>query len=120
MALLVAVGVLLSSASALVFPTIPISRSVKPRNIPGSSPRSSLRDHIPLYMTPKQLKYKARPEVPMIMKKVKSKKSYNVPGYVKGNYEQIKAVFRAHSVEGKMTYEAFLESKYLRFWPGMT
>lgn len=69
-------------------------------------------------MTPREVKYKSRSEIPMIMKKVKSKKTYNVPGYVKGDYDQIKAVFRAHSVEGGMMFEAFLDSKYLRFWPG--
>lgn len=54
----------------------------------------------------------------MILKGRRSKKTYNVPGYVKGKYDSLKAVFRAHSVEGLMTYEAFMASKYLRFWPG--
>ena len=127
--LLVVVGVLMSSVSAFVWNSIPRCRNclrvrnvprmlrnvpcVSPRNLPCVSHSQSA-----LYMTPRA--YKSRSEIPMIMKKARSKKTYNVPGYVKGDYDQLKAVFRAYAIEGKMTYESFIESKYLRFWPGRT
>lgn len=71
-----------------------------------------------LSMTPRELKLKSKEGNPMMMKPTKNKKSYNVPGYVKGKLDLIRAVFRSHSAEGQMTYDAFLDSKYLRFWPG--
>jgi hypothetical protein len=71
-----------------------------------------------LSMTPRILKLKSREGSPMMMKQTKNKKCYNVPGYVKGKLDLIRAVFRSHSSDGKMTYNAFLDSKYLRYWPG--
>lgn len=56
--------------------------------------------------------------------KVKSKKTskYSMPGYSKGDLDNLKIVFKLYSVtEGQqpsMTLESFFNSKYLRFWPG--
>ena len=69
-------------------------------------------------MAPRVSKDTFRSSDSLIMKLTRAKKSYNVPGYVRGDYDQIRAVFFLHSVDEKMTYEAFLDSKYLRFWPG--
>lgn len=56
--------------------------------------------------------------------KVKSKKTskYSMPGYSKGDLDNLKIVFKLFSVtEGQlpsMTLESLFRSKYLRFWPG--
>lgn len=56
--------------------------------------------------------------------KVKSKKTskYSMPGYAKGDLDNLKIVFKLYSItEGQqpsMTLESFFNSKYLRFWPG--
>jgi hypothetical protein len=71
-----------------------------------------------LSMASRDEKLRMRNEILISMKQVKSKKSYNVPGYVKGRLDLIRSVFKIHSLNGEMTYSAFLDSKYLRFWPG--
>ena len=48
----------------------------------------------------------------------KVKKLYNVPGYMKGDLTLIRTVFDVKSVSGILSFEDFLDSKYLRFWPG--
>ena len=56
--------------------------------------------------------------------KIKSKKTskYSMPGYSKGDLDNLKVVFNLYATaEGKapsMSFESFLKSKYLRFWPG--
>lgn len=71
-----------------------------------------------LSMASREEKLRMKNEILISMKQVKSKKSYNVPGYVKGRLDLIRSVFKIHSLNGEMTYSAFLDSKYLRFWPG--
>lgn len=46
------------------------------------------------------------------------KKSYNIPGYHRGDMDSLTTVFDMNSALGRMTFEGFLESRYLRFWPG--
>ena len=48
----------------------------------------------------------------------KKSRPYNVPGYEKGDESLLKAVFKAHSMRGRMSYDAFQKSRYLRYWPG--
>ena len=110
--LLLIVSILALTTSGFTPSSIPIWRNDrKVRRVPR-------RESCTLCLAPQDIRYVARPEVAMIKKVTKCKKTYNVPGYVKGKYDQIKAVFRTHSIDGKMTYQAFLDSRYLRFWPG--
>lgn len=71
-----------------------------------------------LSMTPRVSKLKSREGSPMMIKQTRNKKLYSAPGYIKGKFDLIRTVFRSHSANGQMTYNAFLDSKYLRFWPG--
>lgn len=56
--------------------------------------------------------------------KIKSKKTskYSMPGYSKGDLDNLKVVFNLYAVvEEKapsMSFDSFMKSKYLRFWPG--
>lgn len=56
--------------------------------------------------------------------KIKSKKTskYSMPGYSKGDLDNLKVVFNLYAVvEEKapsMSFDSFVKSKYLRFWPG--
>lgn len=56
--------------------------------------------------------------------KVKSKKTskYNMPGYSKGDLDNLKIVFKLFQHTDaqipSMSFESFLNSKYLRYWPG--
>lgn len=56
--------------------------------------------------------------------KIKSKKTskYSMPGYSKGDIDNLKVVFNLYAItDGKapsMSFESFVKSKYLRFWPG--
>ena len=70
-------------------------------------------------MASRDEKSRSSNEILIPMKQVKCKKSYNVPGYVRGRLDLISSVFKMNSFNGEMTYNAFLESKYLRFWPGI-
>ena len=63
-------------------------------------------------------KSRSSDEILISMKQVRSKKSYNVPGYVRGRLDLISSVFKTYSLDGEMAYSSFLDSKYLRFWPG--
>ena len=71
-----------------------------------------------LSMASRDEKSRSSNEILISMKQVRSKKSYNVPGYIRGRLDLISSVFRMHSRDGLMTYSSFLDSKYLRFWPG--
>ena len=48
----------------------------------------------------------------------KKSRAYNVPGYERGDFEGLKAVFKVNSMRGRMSYDAFQKSRYLRYWPG--
>ena len=56
--------------------------------------------------------------------KVRSKKvsKYNMPGYSKGDLENLKIVFKlflhTEAQIPSMSFDSFLTSKYLRYWPG--
>ena len=56
--------------------------------------------------------------------KVRSKKvsKYNMPGYSKGDLENFKIVFKlflhTEAQIPSMSFDSFLTSKYLRYWPG--
>ena len=50
----------------------------------------------------------------------KKSKPYSVPGYQRGNLDILTAVFQAHSVHDRMSFDALLKSKYLRYWSGRT
>ena len=114
--ILILLGVLFSTPSAFKLrPTLDYRDS---RAIEKNSIDITRRVTCALSMTPRELRLKSREGSPMMMKQARSKKSYNVPGYVKGKLDLIRAVFRAHSADGQMSYNAFLDSRYLRFWPG--
>lgn len=51
-------------------------------------------------------------------KQTKKSKSYDIPGYERGDMELLKAVFEVNSLRSRMSYDAFMKSRYLRFWPG--
>ena len=51
------------------------------------------------------------------MKQMK-KKSYDIPGYIRGDIVLLQSVFEAHSLREKLSFESFVKSRYLRFWPG--
>ena len=48
----------------------------------------------------------------------KPKKSYDIPGYLRGDIELLKATFEVNSLRSRMSFDAFMKSRYLRFWPG--
>ena len=48
----------------------------------------------------------------------KKSKSYDIPGYCRGDMELMKAVFEVNSLRSRMSFDAFTKSRYLRFWPG--
>ena len=48
----------------------------------------------------------------------KKSKPYSVPGYQRGSLDIIQAVFQAHSIRDRMSFDAFMKSKYLRYWSG--
>ena len=56
--------------------------------------------------------------------KVRSKKvsKYNMPGYSKGDLDNLKIVFKlflhTEAQIPSMSFDSFLSSKYLRYWPG--
>ena len=78
----------------------------------------TMRECRVLLMIPRVSKDTYGSRIPLITKVARTKKSYNVLDYVRKDYDQIYAVFCLHSVDGKMTYEAFLDIKYLRSWSG--
>ena len=115
--ILTAVGVLVTSSSAFVLSTSSYCRNS------GRDVAHTINIGCAIRMKPREAKSKFREEPTGTessgtMKQMKNKKSYNVPGYIKGNHDLIRSVFRIHSINGEMTYAAFLDSKYLRFWPG--
>jgi hypothetical protein len=115
--ILTAVSVLVTSSSAFVLSTSSYCRSG------GRALADSINIGCDMRLKPREAKSKFREEPSGAdssgtMKQMKNKKSYNVPGYIKGNHELLRSVFRMHSINGEMTYTAFLDSKYLRFWPG--
>lgn len=112
--ILTAVGVLVTSSSAFVLSTSSYSRNSGRMQEHYECDKESSA----IFMKPREAKAKFREESSGMMKQMKNKKSYNVPGYVKGNHDLIRSVFRIHSIDGEMTYTAFLDSKYLRYWPG--
>jgi hypothetical protein len=95
-----------SSSSALIFPFT-------------ANGLRNFRTETVLAMTPREIRYKSKSEIPLKYKKNKIKKTYNSPGYEKGNFEVIVDIFKTYSIMGKMTYDILLNSKYLRFWPGI-
>ena len=46
------------------------------------------------------------------------KKSYDIPGYIRGDMVLLQSVFAAHSLRDKLSFDSFVKSRYLRFWPG--
>ena len=53
-----------------------------------------------------------------VKKSSKKSKSYDIPGYLRGDMELMKAVFEVNSLRSRMSFDSFLKSRYLRFWPG--
>ena len=83
-----------------------VSRSLVMRSAPLSPPRkSSSRSARIEAGTTKRMKQ---------MKK----KSYDIPGYIRGDIVLLQSVFEAHSLREKLSFESFVKSRYLRFWPG--
>ena len=111
MALMIIGTTLISPSSAFMSTSCPIHQD-------GVASVASVRECCPLSMSPRDARHELGSGILMMAKAARIKKSYNVPGYVKGDYDQIRTVFRTHSVDGLMTCKAFLDSKYLRFWPG--
>jgi hypothetical protein len=51
-------------------------------------------------------------------KSSKKENQYSPVGYNRGDLTTLKTMFDENSVCGLLSYDSFVESRYLRFWPG--